>query len=95
LVEGAGRELARLLLTDERAEDAMLALRIGERARKQIRGVIYGALDHQVHASWIRGMASGGGWIEGQGRQSSRRVRYAITPRWGGIHGFAVKGERM
>jgi hypothetical protein len=35
MLEGAGRELARLLLTEERAEEAILAPKIGEEARKQ------------------------------------------------------------
>lgn len=69
----------------------MLALEVVEEAKEQIRGEVYGGLDYQVHASWIRGMASGGGWREGQGRQSSvRGRRYALRGEDG--HGVAGAG---
>jgi hypothetical protein len=95
-MEGAGRELVRLLLTEERLEEAILA-----GARECFRGSRIWRFRSSGHASWIRGMASGGGgWIQGRGRQAG--VAEAVGDRYAWsrrryIHGVAggsgVKSE--
>ena len=68
-MEGAGRELVRLLLTDERLEDAILA---GAREGR-VAGVVYGGLDHQVmlrgSGEWQVGEEAG----QGRGRQAGQQ----------------------
>lgn len=91
-MEGAGRELVRLLLTEERLEDAILA-----GARDLVRGCRVWRFRSSGHASWIRGMASGGGGRTGSrtaGRAAGAEAvgdRYlcqdAVQSRRGYIHG--------
>lgn len=57
LIDGAVRECARLLLTEERAEEAMLALKVVLEGKvERSRGVVYARSDHPVR---VRGTAGG------------------------------------
>ena len=73
-MEGAGRELVRLLLTEERSEEAILALATAEGARELFGECRIWRFRSSGHASWIRGMASGGG-----GRTGSRTAGRAAA----------------
>ena len=66
LLEGAGRELALLLLTDERAEEAMLAIGAAEAEEERTRSVVYGRSDHPIMLRWS------GEWQVGEAGAGSR-----------------------